>query len=577
MHPLLKRQIKKKLVGIDVENGPWAEFIASIDAAYGEADKEREFVERTLDVVSAELTEANDKIRREAESKVRDLTRYYEQTIELQQGMIVCYRKQDGQFVHTLCRGGLAARLGWATDRVEGKSLQDFLSAKQAAELQTVYERAWDGETIKWEGTAAEGEIWFLAQLHPRRQDGRVTEVIMSAIETTEMKESEAALRAEKEKAESADRAKSEFLAVMSHEIRTPMNSVIGFASMLHETDLSTVQARYVEMIESAGDGLLDIINDVLDISKIEAGRMELSMEAIDPMSIAADVVELMRGRADEKSIKLRLEIADSVPSSVRSDRARLRQVLVNLVGNAVKFTAEGSVTLQLEYHEPDRLIGRVVDTGIGIPPEGVERLFKPFSQVDSSTTRNFGGTGLGLAICLRLCEALGGGITVRSEAGQGSTFEFHMCAPQMASSVSASPIAGSADVPDLGEEDARILVVDDHIANRRVIGLLLQTHGYQNIEYAETGEKALEIAAREKFDIVFMDIEMPGIDGIETTRRLRALAASSVDCPWIVGLSANVLKETQTTAREAGMNAFLAKPVRRDALPDALRKRRRA
>ena len=579
MHPLLARQIRKKLGDLDIDSGPLAEFIASIDAAYVQADQEREFVERTLDVVSAELTQANDKIRRDAESRLQNLTRYYEQTLELQQGMIVCFRKEGDRFVHTLCRGGLAARLGWTAEKVEDRGLRDFLPSDRAADLRAAYERAWAGESLAWEGSSAAGDLWYLAQFRPRFQDGAVTEVIMSAVETSELKRSEADLRLAKDKAESADRAKSDFLAVMSHEIRTPMNAVIGFTSLLRETRLDDDQARYVRMIESSGEGLLEVINDVLDISKIEAGRLDLSIEPIDPKMVANDVVDMMRSRSESKALELSVKTSSDLPAFVKCDRARLRQILVNLVGNAVKFTAKGSVTVEMSYDAPDTLVGRVSDTGIGIAPESMERLFKPFSQVDSSTTRNYGGTGLGLAICRRLCEALGGAIAVKSDPGRGSQFEFRIraeVAEDPMQNIAANPKPASApSILSAPREDlSSILVVDDNPTNRRVVGLMLEMGGFSRVKFAENGEMACKLFEGERFDVVFMDVEMPGMDGIEVTRILRARDDTTEVEPWIVGLSANVFKETRQRAEAAGMNRFLSKPVRRETVLEAVRRR---
>ncbi len=371
-HPLLRRQLEKTLSGIDLSDGPWPEFLAAVNAAYQQADQEREFVERTLDVVSTELTAANEQIRRDAEAQLSQLTHYYSRTLDTQNGLVLCYRRTaDGDFEHTLCRGQLCQRMGYSPDRVEHHRLGKILRGPLRRRMLRVYQAGWAGKIKTLEGGSKRRGVRFLAVFHPVRENGETTEVIVSAVEVSELKSTEQALRQAKAKAEAADRAKSDFLAVMSHEIRTPMNSVIGFTSLLRTTPLTEEQAHFVKMIESSGEGLLEIINDVLDISKIEAGRLELSLEPVEPLGLAHEVVAMMRPRADEKGVLLQLHVAANVPEQIKTDRARLRQILINLVGNAIKFTARGSVSLEIEYNTPAQLGGKVIDTGIGIAPEG--------------------------------------------------------------------------------------------------------------------------------------------------------------------------------------------------------------
>lgn len=579
-HPLLRRQLDKTLSGIDLSVGPWPEFLAAVNAAYQQTDQEREFVERTLDVVSTELTAANEQIRRDAEAQLSQLTHYYSRTLDTHNGLVLCYRRTaDGDFEHTLCRGQLCQRMGYSPDRVEHHRLGKILRGPLRRRMLRVYQAGWAGKIKTLEGGSKRRGVRFLAVFHPVKENGKTTEVIVSAVEVSELKSTEQALRQAKAKAEAADRAKSNFLAVMSHEIRTPMNSVIGFTSLLRTTPLTEEQAHFVKMIESSGEGLLEIINDVLDISKIEAGRLELSLEPVEPLVLAHEVVAMMRPRADEKGVLLQLHVAANVPEQIKTDRARLRQILINLVGNAIKFTARGSVSLEIEYNAPAQLSGKVIDTGIGIAPEGLERLFKPFSQVDSSTTRNYGGTGLGLAICKRLTEAMGGGITASSEAGQGSCFAFTVQAPVVAPVVvSRAAVAATEDgvVKDAGEAPS-ILVVDDNPINRRVLGMILRTEGYQKIAYAENGADAVARVREHAPDLVFMDVEMPVMDGMTAVREIRGLPHVTDHAPWIIGLSANVWNDTVERARAAGMNDYLSKPLRREEVSAAIRHRLRS
>ena len=515
-------------------------------------------------------------MRREVENKLNQLTRYYTQTLDLQKGLLLCFRREeDGGYMHTLCRGQLPKNMGFRPERVEGHRLDKILRGSVLRRMTRVYNAAWAGKIRTMEGGSKRRGVRFLAVFHLRREGDKVIEVIVSAMEITDLKNTESELRAAKLRAESADKAKSDFLAVMSHEIRTPMNSVIGFTSLLRTSKLTEEQEQYVKMIETSGEGLLEIINDVLDISKIEAGRMELSLEAVEVTMLAHEVVALLASRADEKEVMLEVRLLNEIPEEVHTDRARLRQILINLMGNAIKFTASGSVTLEMGYGPGSELHFKVIDTGIGIPEESMERLFKPFSQADSSTTRDFGGTGLGLAICKRLSEAMGGGISVTSESGKGSCFTFHVDAPRAESptlalaEVESEPAVGK----DLADNPA-ILVVDDNPINRKVLGSILRVSGYDRVEYAFDGAQALAAARQNLPDLVFMDVEMPVMDGMTATIEIRRLASTTATRPWIVGLSANVWPDTVRRSEEVGMNNYLVKPVRRSDVEAAIRER---
>jgi len=575
MHPLLARQVRKKLPNIDPASGEWAGFLAAVNEAYTQADQDREFNERTLDVVSDELTAANEKIRQEAASKLDELSNYFERTLDLQEGLVLCFKKQpDGRFLHTLCRGGLSQKMGFDPSGVEGKHLDEIISPVLYRRMRRVYELAWAGKLRNFEGGRKRRGVWFLAIFHPRIENGVVTEVIVSGVEVSQLKQSQAALLAAKEKAESADKAKSNFLAVMSHEIRTPMNSVIGFSSLLQDTDLDEDQKTYAKMIESSGEVLLDLINDVLDISKIESGRLEFSLEPLRPAELVREMVAVMQSRTDPNRVRVEAVIDPNLPEFIVSDRSRLRQILINLLGNAVKFTADGVVSAKVSYREGDQLILQVIDTGIGIPVESQERLFKPFSQVDSSTTREYGGTGLGLAICRRLSEALGGDISLESEPGKGACFTVRIPAER-----ASDPKPEPADTNDEGEivldTSLSVMVVDDNSVNRKIAGMILRRLGFRDVVEAVDGIRAFELQQKQRADLIFLDVEMPGWDGVETAARIRGLDESNEQWPWVIGLSANVLPQTKVRALEAGMNDFLAKPVRPPQIAEAIARRK--
>jgi CheY-like chemotaxis protein len=337
------------------------------------------------------------------------------------------------------------------------------------------------------------------------------------------------------------------------------------------------MQADYVRTIESSGNSLLTILNDILDYSKLEAGRIELEVAPFELRECVNDALDLFAANARGKNIHLDSTIAARVPDWVAGDATRLRQILANLLGNAIKFTDAGEVKVSLDAEPPDattsnqRLTFAVSDTGIGIPPEGMERLFKSFSQVDASMTRRFGGTGLGLAISKRLAELMGGTIWVESQPGRGSTFYFTVLVEPRAAPKRAVPRSSSAEVDaTLGQRcPLRVLVAEDNPVNQRVATLMLQRLGYRATTVGN-GLEALAALDLADYDAILMDVEMPEIDGCEATRRIRAKRQTPAR-PWIIALTAGAMPEDRARALAAGMNDFLTKPVRTDALGVAL------
>ena len=424
---------------------------------------------------------------------------------------------------------------------------------------------------------AAGKELNYLVNCSPLLgHKGNYCGVMVTFDDVTQLEESRLQLQEARDAANAANRAKSDFLANMSHEIRTPMNAILGFTDVLRRGMEENPHQRieYLNTIHASGNHLIDLINDILDLSKVEAGKLDLELREFGLPEMLHQVTNVLSAKAQQKGLELSHYVKGEIPAYVYSDSTRIRQILINLLGNAIKFTEEGNVRLDCQYQE-GTLRFDVTDTGIGMTAEQLERIFDPFSQADSSVTRRFGGTGLGLSICKKFAEALNGSISVQSSAGVGTVFTVQLpvrcdSAEWLDQDACVERIQNMSYLQFSNQNyrlnHAKILVVDDGQTNRDLCCVVLRRHGMTILE-ADNGQIACDLVRSEKPDLVLMDMQMPVMDGYTATGKLRA---DGIDVP-IIALTGNAMKEDQQKCKDIGCDGFLAKPIDIDKLIETM------
>lgn len=467
----------------------------------------------------------------------------------------------------------IKSMLGWTLEEMSGQSTDYVYREDRPAVLAAIQKAVKTGKPTRLEHRAVHRDgrvIWVECTFKAVRDDaGQLDDVVVVIRDASQRKALEREVIEAKERAESAVQAKSEFLANMSHELRTPLTSVIGFSGLLQQsTSLPENERVYVDRIATASEVLLGVINDILDYSKLEAGELEFEVEPFDVRRMFGKAADLVESQCEERGLGLSFEVDPAVPQKLAGAASRLRQVTLNLLGNAVKFTPEGRVGLRIGGSPtPDgwNLRVEVSDTGIGIAPEKRDMIFRRFQQADSSTTRVYGGTGLGLAISRHLVERQGGRIGVDSEQGRGSVFWFEIPMPVVA--------VGHEDTQQEAVSSAlvgRVLVADDAAPNRELMGAILSQFGVEVVTVAD-GAEAVEAVKRNTYDLVLMDMHMPVMDGLSATQAIRAWETERGLRTPVLALTANVLVEQVEKCLQAGMDGHLAKPVQVPELAEAL------
>ena len=577
-HRALKKQLKRLQLGTDTppaDQETWTSFLECMSCILEDADQDRYLLERSLNLSSQEmqtlyqdlqqksqrqLSQADQRIRSHTENSPLGI-------IEWNAQLEVIFYSQQAQLLFDDGTTGMITGKADFFKRIDPQDRQNFEHTMESLRSGALPRCVRRFRHSRGDGSSNTCE-WYFSAL--RDETGELLSILSHVQDITQQAAYESAIIEACKRAEKATEAKSQFLATMSHELRTPLNGIIGFCDLLLESDIQGEQESNAQAIKTSGHHLLQVVNDVLDFSKIESGKLELDEQPINLEELLAQIDTLYRLQFESKGLQLVTERHGSLPEAFLWDGVRLKQCLFNLINNALKFTVRGGVTLHVGFvSKSGQLSFGVEDTGIGIPPEKQASIFEAFSQADGTITRRYGGSGLGLAITLRLVELMGGQIKLQSEVGRGSRFDMifenvrTVCETrlQVPEKIGATPPVHSKK-----SFQGKILVAEDNLLNQKLVSRILKGMGL-TIDLANDGVEAVDLGISRRYDLIFMDMHMPNLSGFEATTRLKK---AQINTP-IVALTASALPTDRDACMAAGCDEFLTKPIDRRAIAEVL------